>query len=45
MKKVSKFVAIICSLLSFPLLGQHIGKITIDQQVSFTQFSAWKVLW
>jgi len=40
MKKVSKFVAIICSLLSIPLLGQHVGKITIDQQVSFTQFSA-----
>ncbi|MFK7980930.1 MAG: hypothetical protein AB8G86_13175 [Saprospiraceae bacterium] len=40
MKKVSKFVAIIFSLLSFPLLGQHVGKITIDQQVNFTQFSA-----
>lgn len=40
MKKVSKLVVLICSLLTFPLLGQHVGKITIEKQVEFTQFSA-----
>ena len=40
MKKVSKFFVLVCSLLSIPLLGQHIGKITIEQQVEFTQLSA-----
>ncbi len=40
MKKVSKFVVLLCLLLSFPLLGQHVGKIAIEQQVEFTQFSA-----
>jgi len=39
MKKVSKFIAIIFSLVTIPLLGQHVDKITIDQQVSFTQLS------
>lgn len=37
MKKVSKFVLLIFSLLSFPLMGQLFGKITIEKQVGFTQ--------
>ena len=40
MKKISKFVVLLCLLLSFPLLGQHVGKIAIEQQVEFTQFLA-----
>ena len=40
MKKVSKFVAIICTLIYVPIWAQNITNITIDQQVSVTEFSS-----